>query len=278
MKEILQTTFNISVLVFVVGSMLSMGLSLTIKQIVEPLKNVRLVIFSVLANFVVIPAFIYAMLLFLPVSEGERIGLILLSLSAGAPFLPKLAEIAKGNIAFSIGLMLLLMVVTIFFLPFVLPLLLSGATVSSWAIAKSLIVMMLLPLIIALWIRAKFEKAAGRMQPIFTQLTNIALLLITVTLLILNFQSMIDMIGPGIIGIILLLVAALAFGYLMGGSSLDTRVVLSLGTAQRNISAAILVAAQNFTDPTITLTLIVTSIIGLLVMLPFAKWQSKKAA
>jgi len=278
MKEILQTTFNISVLVFVVGSMLSMGLSLTIKQIVEPLKNVRLVIFSVLANFVVIPAFIYAMLLFLPVSEGERIGLILLSLSAGAPFLPKLAEIAKGNIAFSIGLMLLLMVVTIFFLPFVLPLLLSGATVSSWAIAKSLIVMMLLPLIIALWIRAKFEKVAGRMQPIFTQLTNIALLLITVTLLILNFQSMIDMIGPGIIGIILLLVAALAFGYLMGGSSLDTRVVLSLGTAQRNISAAILVAAQNFTDPTITLTLIVTSIIGLLVMLPFAKWQSKKAA
>ncbi len=278
MKEILQTTFNISVLVFVVGSMLSMGLSLTIKQIVEPLKNVRLVIFSVLANFVVIPAFIYAMLLFLPVSEGERIGLILLSLSAGAPFLPKLAEIAKGNIAFSIGLMLLLMVVTIFFLPFVLPLLLSGATVSSWAIAKSLIVMMLLPLIIALWIRAKFEKAAGRMQPIFTQLTNIALLLITVTLLIINFQSMIDMIGPGIIGIILLLVAALAFGYLMGGSSLDTRVVLSLGTAQRNISAAILVAAQNFTDPTITLTLIVTSIIGLLVMLPFAKWQSKKAA
>jgi BASS family bile acid:Na+ symporter len=212
----------------------------------------------------------------LPVSEGERIGLILLSLSAGAPFLPKLAEISKGNIAFSIGLMLLLMVITIFFLPLVLPMLLSGVTVSSWEIAKSLIVMMLLPLIIALFIRAKFEKVAGKIQPIFAQLTNISLLLITVTLLILHFQSMIDMIGPGIIGILLLLIAALAFGYLMGGSSNDTRVVLALGTAQRNISAAILVAAQNFTDPKITLTLIVTSILGLLIMLPFAKWSSKK--
>jgi BASS family bile acid:Na+ symporter len=277
MNEVLQMIFNISVLVFVVGSMLGMGLSLTIKQILEPLKNVRLVISSILANFIVIPVFVYVMLMVLPVSEGERIGLILLSLSAGAPFLPKLAEMSKGNIAFSIGLMLLLMVITIFFLPLVLPLLLSGAAVSSWAIAKSLIVMMLLPLIIALWIRAKFESLAGRIQPIFTQLTNIALLLITVTLLILHFQSMIDMIGPGIVGIIILLIAALAFGYLMGGSSNDTRVVLALGTAQRNISAAILVAAQNFTDPKITLTLIVTSIIGLLIMLPFANWQSKKA-
>jgi BASS family bile acid:Na+ symporter len=278
MKGILQLIFNVSILVFVVGSMLGMGLSLTVKQIVEPLKNVRLVVYSILANFIVIPAFVYAMLLVLPVSEGESIGLILLSLSAGAPFLPKLAEIAKGNIPFSIGLMLLLMVITIFFLPLVLPLLLSGASVSSWAIAKSLIVMMLLPLIIALWIRAKFESLAGRVQPIFTQLTNIALLLITVTLLILHFQSMIDLIGPGIIGIILLLLASLIFGYLMGGPSAATRSVLALGTAQRNISAAILVAAQNFTDPKITLTLIVTSIIGLLIMLPFAKWQSKKAA
>lgn len=278
MKEIMQVIFNISILVFVVGSMLGMGLSLTVKQIVEPLKNVRLVVYSILANFIVIPAFVYAMLLVLPVSEGESIGLILLSLSAGAPFLPKLAEVAKGNIAFSIGLMLLLMVITIFFLPLVLPLLLSGASVSSWAIAKSLIVMMLIPLIIALWTRAKFETIAGRLLPVFSGLANIALLLIIITLMILHFQSMMDMIGPGLIGIIILLIAALAFGYLMGGPSKDTRVVLALGTAQRNISAAILVAAQNFTDPKITLTLIVTSIIGLLIMLPFAKWQSKKAA
>jgi len=278
MKEIMQVIFNISILVFVVGSMLGMGLSLTVKQIVEPLKNVRLVVYSILANFIVIPAFVYAMLLVLPVSEGESIGLILLSLSAGAPFLPKLAEVAKGNIAFSIGLMLLLMVITIFFLPLVLPLLLSGASVSSWAIAKSLIVMMLIPLIIALWTRAKFETIASRLLPVFSGLANIALLLIIITLMILHFQSMMDMIGPGLIGIIILLIAALAFGYLMGGPSKDTRVVLALGTAQRNISAAILVAAQNFTDPKITLTLIVTSIIGLLIMLPFAKWQSKKAA
>jgi BASS family bile acid:Na+ symporter len=40
------------------------------------------------------------------------VGLLLLGTAAGAPFLPKLAQIAKGNLAFAVGLMVLLMVVT----------------------------------------------------------------------------------------------------------------------------------------------------------------------
>ena len=45
------------------------------------------------------------------------IGLLLLGLAAGAPFLPKLAQISKGNLAFAVGLMVLLMVITVGYLP-----------------------------------------------------------------------------------------------------------------------------------------------------------------
>jgi BASS family bile acid:Na+ symporter len=61
--------------------------------------------------------------------------LILLVTAAGAPFLPKLTEVAKGNVAFSVGLMVLLMVVTIIYLPIMLPLLLDEVEVSPWDIA-----------------------------------------------------------------------------------------------------------------------------------------------
>jgi BASS family bile acid:Na+ symporter len=44
MAEILQTLASLSVLVFVVSSVLAMGLSLTIAQIVGPLKTVSLVV------------------------------------------------------------------------------------------------------------------------------------------------------------------------------------------------------------------------------------------
>jgi BASS family bile acid:Na+ symporter len=148
MTEILETLAGLSVLVFVISSMLSMGLSLTVKQIVEPLKNIRLVILALVANFVLVPLVAYLITLVLPLDESVEIGLILLSTAAGAPFLPKLVEVAKGNIAFSVGLMVLLMVVTIIYLPLVLPLLLSDVAVNPWDIAQSLIVLMLFPLAI----------------------------------------------------------------------------------------------------------------------------------
>ena len=59
--------------------------------------------------------------------------------AAGAPFLPKLAQVAKGDIAFAMGLM----VVTIAYMPIVLPLLLSGVTIDPREIAQSLILLML---------------------------------------------------------------------------------------------------------------------------------------
>jgi len=271
MNEILQVVFKISVLVFVVSSMVGMGLGLTIKQIIDPLKDMKLVVLSLIANFILVPLFVYVMAMVLPLSEGYETGLILLSIAAGAPFLPKLADIAKSNVPFSIGLMLLLMVVTIFYLPFVLPYLLKGAEVSSWEIAKSLIITMLTPLIIALLIRAYAEKIAGVLKTIFEKLTNIALLTLTVSLVILNAKHLISMVGMPLIAILLFLVGAMAIGYLFSGKDKATKVVSALGTGQRNISAAVLVATQNFKDPDVTIMLVAVAIFGLFIMMPYAK-------
>ena len=49
--ELLNTLYNLMGLVFVLGTIISMGLSLTIKQITGPLRNVRFVIIALLANF-----------------------------------------------------------------------------------------------------------------------------------------------------------------------------------------------------------------------------------
>src|SRR3954452_229987 len=46
---------NASVVVFVVSSTLSVGLGLTVPQIVAPLRNGRLVVLSLVANFVLAP-------------------------------------------------------------------------------------------------------------------------------------------------------------------------------------------------------------------------------
>jgi len=278
MTEFLELLAGLSVLVFVIGSMASMGLSLQMAQIIAPLKNVKLVILALIANFLLVPLVAVVITLVMPLDEPIRIGLILLATAAGAPFLPKLAEVAKGSTAFSVGLMVLLMVVTIIYLPLVLPLLLGGVEVNPWDIAQSLIVLMLIPLAIGLFVKARYEEIATKIQPTFGQASNLALLVLTVAGLVLNFREMIGLVGSlGLLAGVIFIVVSLVIGYFLGGSDGDTRSVMGLGTAQRNISAALVVAGQNFDLDVITY-LMVIAVIGLVVLMPTAGELGKRRA
>jgi bile acid:Na+ symporter, BASS family len=146
LMELVSKASTVAMLSFVVSSMLAMGSGLTVSQISEPLRNTRLVLLALVANFVVMPLGALALAKMLSLDEPFGVGLLLLGCAAGAPFLPKLAELARGNLAFAVGAMVLLMVTTVVYLPIILPLLLPGVTVNAWVIARSLILLMLLPL------------------------------------------------------------------------------------------------------------------------------------
>jgi predicted Na+-dependent transporter len=259
-------------LLFVVTSMLAMGLNLTMAQIVQPLKNVRLVILALLANFVLVPLLAYGILLLIPLEQSLGIGLIVLSTAAGAPFLPKLVQGAKGNIAFGVGLMVLLMVVTIIYMPLVLPLLLPGVSVNPWQIAESLIVLMLVPLAIGLLIKSHSPDTAATYQPLMTKASSLSILILLVVGLGLNLSNIISFIGTGgILALILFIIGCFLIGFLLGGREPENRSVMGLGTAQRNVSAAIVVAAANFSGTNTLSFVLVGAILLLLILLPTAK-------
>ena len=269
MNQTLNVIMNLSTLVFVVTSMLAMGLSLTVAQIVAPLRNARLVILALLANFVLVPSVAYLIGLFIPLSDGLRVGLILVSTAAGAPFLPKLAQAARGNTALSVGLMVLLMVTTVLYMPIVLPLLIQGVTVEPWEIARSLIVLMLIPLAIGLFLKARYAPTAAQLQPHMSQASTFALVLLLVTGLLTNLSAMLAIIGTGgFIASLLFLAGAFVVGYFLGGKDAQTRSVLGLGTAQRNLAAALVVATANFADdPDVIMMVLVLGLVGLAVLM-----------
>lgn len=269
MSEIITVIAQLSAFTFIITSMLAMGLSLTVKQILDPLRNVRVVLLALLANFVLVPALAYLITVVIPLDDGLATGLIIAGAAAGAPFLPKLVQVAKGNAAFSVGLMTLLMVVTVIYLPIMLPILLPGASVSPWDIAQSLIFTMLLPLGVGLFIKARYEEAAASLQPHMSQASSLAIVLMLVTILVLQFSTIIGTIGSfGILAALLFLGGALLIGLLLGGRDGRMRSVMALGTAQRNLAAAMLVAAQNFaSDPNVLVMVMLIGILGLILLM-----------
>ena len=263
---------TLGILVFIVTSMMGMGFSLTIQQIIAPLKNTRLVLMSLLANFILVPILVLLIVQFLPLSEGLKIGLILTGMAAGAPFLPKLVQVAKGDMAFTAGLMVLLMVVTNAFLPIVLPFVLTGVQVNPWDIAKSLILLMLMPLGISLFIRARYEDVAKGLIPTMAMATNLSLIVLFIGYFVAYFNEIFGVIGSGgILAAILLIAGGVMVGFLLGGPGIGTRKVLALGTGQRNLAAAFAVATSNFaSNPEVLIEILVVSLLGLAILMIIA--------
>lgn len=277
--DILAAAIPVVTVVFVVSSMLGMGLGLTVAQMTAPLRNVRLVAMSLLANFVVMPASALMIASVLGLNVSHRIGLIILGVAAGAPFLPKLAEMARGNVAFGMALMVLLMIVTVGYLPLVLPLLLPGVNVHPGGIARSLVVLMLLPLAAALAVKGKAPAFAGRVKPALDHTSSLALVLVVVLLIVVNIEKVLSVIGTrAILAGMVFIAIGYAVGWAVGGPCAEQRVVLGLGTAQRNIAAALVVGGQSFSDPGVVVMVIVVAIASLLVLMPLSRFAASRRA
>ena len=277
--ELLAKAVPVALLVFVVSSMLAVGLSLTVGQILAPLRNARLVILALVANFVLMPLAALLIARVFRLDQPLGVALLLLGGAAGAPFLPKLAGVAKGNLAFSVGLMVLLMVLTVGYMPIVMPLLLEGVSIDPMEIARSLVLLMLLPLVIGLAVRARFAAAAGRAAPVLNRVSTLSLILMVVLMLVTNLRNIIDLFGTrGVLASIVFLVVGFGLGWLLGGPGRDTRSVLAMGTAQRNIAAALVVGGQNFDEPRVVVMVVVVAIVGLLVLMPLGRKVAGPAA
>ena len=272
LMELLNKAATAAMLCFVVSSMLAMGAGLTVSQISEPLRSVRLVALALLANFVLMPLCALALAKLLRLDEPFGIGLLLLGCAAGAPFLPKLAELARGNLAFAVGAMVLLMVVTVGYLPIVLPLLLPGVTVDPWKIARSLVLLMLLPLAAGLALKALHEDFARRAKPVLDWLSNVSLILLVLLITAANIDKVLQVFGTrGILAGLLFIALGFGIGWLFGGPDASTKRVMALGTGQRNIAAALVVASQSFSDPKVVVMVIVVAIVGLIILMPLSR-------
>ena len=253
LSEVLTVVAQAALLTFVVGGMAAMGLSLTVKQIVDPLRDGRMVAGAIAANFVVVPAVAILTARLLPMDDTSAAAIILIGCAAGAPFLPTLAKLSDGEPALAVGVMVLLMVLTVGFAPIVVPLAVEGATVSAGDIAGSLVLFMLVPLAIGLAVNARYPDLAASGAAVAGRASSVGLLLGLVAGVLVTWRDFVASVGSWVfLGSVIVLLTGLVAGYLAGlHRPARDRNVLALGAAQRNISAALVVSTSLGGDVTV---------------------------
>jgi len=257
MDVTLHAIVQVGILAGVVSSMLAVDASVGFDQIRESLRDSRTLLLALVANFVAVPLLALLLARLLPLDAEARTAVSLLGAVAGAPFLPKLADLSRGHVAISIDLMVLLMAATIDYAPLVLPLLLPHMTVAPGDIARLLLAIMLLPLGIGDFLdeHAVRQLQSGHPSSIESQGAGMAIGLAAG--LLVGWHDLVIMIGSWIfVNAALLGLGANAIGSGLAAPAMPPmRRVAALGTGRRNFSAALLVASRDFGGETLVMTM-----------------------
>jgi BASS family bile acid:Na+ symporter len=108
---------------------------------------------------------------------------------------------------------------------------------------------------------------------------TVALVLTILLVFAANHHAAVHTIGfSAILAGTTLLLISLACGFVLGGRPSDKSIVLAFGTAQRDISAALVVSIENFSDPNIVVMLIVVALLGVCIQIPIAVALGRRAA
>ena len=278
MFETLEIVLNVAIVVFIAGVLFTAGLEVTFRQVFEPMKNAGLVARALVANVLLVPLVVYAMSVFFPLEPPFMIGVLLYGFASGAPYTPKLVNVAGGDVPNSIAATMLLTVLTILYMPFVLPFLVPGSEIGIWEIAKPLLLQMFVPLMIGLGIRHLSERAATRLLRPANVVVNLSALTFLVLALVLHWDELVATAGTGALAsAIVLTLVAFGIGYALGPGRLRGRVTLGLITTARNIGAAATIATANFRDdPRVLITVAVCMFVVFALAFPTAKLYFNK--
>jgi len=246
LSEVLFVALKIFATAATFFSLLDLGLQLELKETIVGIRNPKFTIFTLLWGFILGPAIAYALTLVLPLTSSYGNGLIIMSFVPGAAYLAMLVERANGDVRYAASYLLLTSFAMVFFIPLALPYLVTGVSISSWLIAKPLIMLVLVPLLIGITIRKYWLEGATRWRPLLKKVASVALVGALAATIACFGKGIVVSAGSFALASLLLLYGLITAGTWYSAYSFpyERRSVLTLGIVTRNSGPAVAIAVS----------------------------------
>ncbi|GAB4066911.1 hypothetical protein KHC28_17250 [Ancylobacter sonchi] len=265
-----------------VALIMAIGMGASIADVTHLLRRPALLLRSLLAMYVIVPATAMLLVWLLPLTPGVKATLLVLAVSAGAPLLPrKLKGIGRNAYGFSLVAIssLLAMIVT----PAWVALLawhFGVAAELSWLdVARAIGLAFFVPLVAGMVLgRVLARLLPARADRIADVLGATAMLVLTLSAVILlasQWAILFDVRLVGLLALTLFMALALGIGHYCGGPAEDDRTTLAVACCTRHIGIAIIVATL-FHGPGTLVLLAVYILVSTMVTVPYLQWRRKK--
>src|SRR6476646_4295249 len=119
MRIYLEVASQVLVLNFVLTTLFSVGLLVSIREVIVGLQHRRSLALALCANFVVLPGVALALCWALQLAPPMQAALLLVATAPGSPVLLRLNEFARGDQPRAVGLLVVLTSLTVVYQPLV---------------------------------------------------------------------------------------------------------------------------------------------------------------
>jgi bile acid:Na+ symporter, BASS family len=286
--EQLNRVINILATITLFEMMVAIGLGVAVRDVLRVAGTWSLVGKALLASYVIVPAAAIGLLILLHAHPEVAAGFLIVAVCPGAPYGPPFTKLAHGNVVTSVGLMVILAASSAlaaplllhFLLPFVLQRLQESPgeqalTVDAVKIVTTLLVAQFLPLCLGLALRYARPALAERWQKPANRLSTILNLVLLSLVIYAQFDMLLDVPMRGYAGMLALVLASAAAGWLLSGPS--ERSAMVMATAVRNVGVSLVIVTAAFAGTRAVAATTVFAIFQTLVMAMIAVGWGKLA-
>lgn len=230
-------------------TMLGIGCLLSIDDFVPILKKPKLVAIGVAAQFVIMPVLAFCIIKVLGLGPAIAVGLILAAAVPDAMASGVMSYLAEADVAFSVALTTATTLVS----PVITPALTyflgrEFIPIPFLPMVKSIVIMVILPLLLGMGIRHKFGAFTTRIKPVFPALSTLFIAFICGLVVALNKNALTGVTGLVFVAVIALNVLGLVFGYLTGAVfrfDLPRRRTLAINVGMQNAGMGAVLAIKH---------------------------------
>jgi BASS family bile acid:Na+ symporter len=239
-------------MVALVTIMLAMGMQVKIEAVTASFRPVHRVALALIANYGLVPAVSVGLLYLFQAEPMVSAGFLILAVCPGAPVGPLATMLAKGDVPWSIGVMVILAALSAILSPALLSILLtwlapqSDLDIDFLAIVRTLMVAQLLPLAAGLTFHYLAPALAEKLAKPINLVANGMLLALVGLILATQYETLAAIRPRGWLGMSLLFTASLAIGWACGGADNAIRKALAVTTTGRNAAVGLAIVTSNF--------------------------------
>jgi predicted Na+-dependent transporter len=271
----MQTTIDVTIQIFVISTMLALGLQVSPERIMRGVRDWRSLTTGSLLNLVAIPALGLLAASSLDLSGEIRTGYLLIAFSPAAPYAVKLIAIARGEVASSIGLIITLQLAGVVSVPVLAHFFLDPATGLDYPqLFAAIVLLQLIPLTIGLIGQGtKWMGSPGTARMIGV-LSNVSFAVLVILILIHDLPRVVRILDLRVLAAVVgLIVASLTAGALLAGRERSTRRSLGLISAARKGGLALVIATSTFGgDADAVIMIVAYALIELVLLTTVATW------